>query len=292
MTSHRIGLLGSGIGSSLSPALHQAEAAAHGLTDYRYELLDLLTLHRRTDEAAAVLREAVEAGFTGFNVTFPCKQAVIEGLDEVDPEAAALGAVNTVVVDAHGRLVGHNTDHSGFGSALRAGLPTADLSMVVLCGAGGAGSAVAHALAASGVRHLVVADIDHERARELAQEVGRQHPDTLTEGIDASEAATHLRGATGIVNASPVGMEGFPGTPVDVAALRPEQWVADIVYRPLRTDLLESAARLGCRTLDGAQMLVAQAADTFRLVTDLEPDRNRMHRHLHDLLAARAAVAS
>lgn len=289
--AHRIGLVGEGIGSSLSPLVHEAEARALGLAGYRYELLDIAVLKRSPADAAAVVREAVAAGYTGFNITHPCKQTVIGGLDDLDPHAAVLGAVNTVVVSG-GRLIGHNTDYSGFLSALRSGLPGAELERVVLCGAGGAGSAVAHALATAGARRLIIADADVERAVTLAAQVGQAHPDTEAFGVVAGVAAAHVAAATGVVNASPVGMEGFPGTPFDSTALHARLWVADIVYRPVRTELLGAAAALGCRTLDGARMLVAQAADTFALVTGVEPDRHRMRRHLHEVLVRRAALAS
>ncbi|MGB3485833.1 MAG: shikimate dehydrogenase [Mycobacterium sp.] len=289
-TTHRIGLVGEGIASSLSPALHTAEARALGLTSYRYELLDLRSLRRSPAETSDVVREAIAAGFTGFNITHPCKQAVIAGLDELDPHAAALGAVNTIVV-ADGRLFGFNTDYSGFRTALSSGLPEAVLDTVVLCGAGGAGSAVAHALAAAGAQRLVITDTDPARARALAAKVHLAHPDADVVGLGVSGTAAQLADADGVVNASPVGMEGYSGTPFDVAALRPEQWVADIVYRPVRTELLSAATALGCRILDGAQMLVAQAADTLALVTGAEPDRQRMRRQLHDMLRARAALA-
>jgi shikimate dehydrogenase len=299
--THRIGLVGAGIGGSLSPILHEAEARALGLTAYRYELLDIEIQGRTPAAAASVVRAAVADGFTGFNITHPCKQTIIDGLDDLDPRAAALGAVNTVVVADGGRLVGHNTDHSGFLAALRGGLPGAVsdvagqpapmLGTVVLCGAGGAGSAVAHALATAGTKRLVVADVDTERAAALADRVAGQHPGTRTDSIAAAQVAARLRRADGVVNASPIGMEGFAGTPFDTSALHRGLWVADIVYRPVRTELLRAADALGCRILDGAQMLVAQAADTFALLTGTQPDRGRMRRHLHGVLAGRAVLA-
>lgn len=290
-TTHHIGLVGEDIGSSLSPVLHAAEARALGLIGYRYDVLDIHTLRRAPADAADVVREAVAAGFTGFNITHPCKQTVMDGLDELDPHATALGAVNTVVVD-NGTLIGHNTDYSGFLSALRGGLPGVALNTVVLCGAGGAGSAVAHALAAAGVRRLIISDADHDRACTLARQVSLAHPGTAADGIPSTDTAARLSAADGVVNASPIGMEGFAGTPFQLCALRPDLWVADIVYRPIRTELLSAATALGCRTLDGARMLVAQAADTFALVTGVEPNRHRMRRHLHDVLRGHAALAS
>ncbi len=290
--TYRIGLVGAGISSSLSPTLHESEARALGLTNYRYELLDIETLQRGPADAGAVVRDAVADGYTGFNITHPCKQSIIAGLDELDPQAAALAAVNSVVVSDDGRLVGHNTDHSGFATALRTGLPGVALGSVVLCGAGGAGSAVAHALADAGVRRLVVADVDTARAADLSDRVRQHHNDIDTQAITVGEIGGLLASTDGVVNASPIGMEGFEGTPFETAALHGGLWVADIVYRPVRTALLSAATALGCRTLDGAQMLVAQAADTFALLTKVEPDRHRMRRHLHQVLAAGTDLAS
>src|SRR5574340_118189 len=157
--THRIGLVGAGIATSLSPSLHEHEAAELGFTDYRYELIDLAEREVPVDRVGTLVREAAADGWTGFNVTHPCKQAVIGALDELSDNARLLGAVNTVVIE-DGRLIGHNTDHSGFLAALRRGLPDADLTAVLLVGAGGAGSAVAYALATAGVVDLRIADVD------------------------------------------------------------------------------------------------------------------------------------
>lgn len=132
-TRHRIGLVGSGIATSLSPALHAHEAAALGLDDYSYELVDLENLNISVEKTGEVVRGAVAGDFTGLNITHPCKQVVVDALDELSDNARLLGAVNTVVVD-NGRLIGHNTDHSGFLTALQRGLPDAALDRVVLAG--------------------------------------------------------------------------------------------------------------------------------------------------------------
>ncbi|OQQ33079.1 shikimate dehydrogenase [Prescottella equi] len=287
--THRIGLVGAGIATSLSPQLHEHEAAALGLSQYRYELIDLAEREATVGETGDLVREFAAAGWTGFNVTHPCKQAVLGGLDELSENARLLGAVNTVVVDG-GRLVGHNTDHSGFLTALQRGLPDADLAAVLLLGAGGAGSAVAYALAAAGVQDLRVADVDAGRAADVCARVSGAFPDTACGAVDLGHVADVLASRTGLVNATPIGMDGHSGTPVDPAVLHAGLWVADIVYRPLRTQLLDAAAALGCATLDGGQMLVAQAADTFELLTGAAADRSRMRAHLGEVLASGAGA--
>ncbi|MFL1595737.1 shikimate dehydrogenase [Rhodococcus ruber] len=281
---HRIRLVGEGIASSLSPALHEREAAALGLTDYRYELLDLETENVPVARTGDLVRSAVADGCTGLNITHPCKQAVLPVLDDLSDNARLLGAVNTVVV-RDGRLIGHNTDHSGFLTALRRGLPDAALDAVVLVGAGGAGSAVAYALAAAGVADLRIADVDAVRAADVCARLSAAFPSTRATALAVAAIPAALRTCTGVVNASPIGMVGHPGTPFDVAALHPRLWVADIVYRPIRTELISAAVVLGCDVLDGGQMLVAQAADTFALLTGIGPDVDRMRRHLDALLS-------
>lgn len=294
MTVHpkplRIALLGSGIATSLSPLIHTTEAAALGLSDYRYDLLDLTELGRAPDEAGDVLRDAAARGYTGFNVTFPCKQTVLSRLDETSATVDAVGAANTVLVTADGRLVGHNTDYSGFLRGLRRGLRGVAMHSVVQTGAGGAGAAVAHALATAGVRRLCIIDPDGRRAEELAAAVRRRTP--ACDAVGRTAVGSALAGADGLVNASPIGMEGHPGIPVDAAALHADLWVADIVYRPIHTPLLRAAAERGCRTLDGLQMLLGQAVETFHLLTGLTPDADRMGAHLHATVSGRAALAS
>jgi shikimate dehydrogenase len=271
--SYLIGLIGSGIGTSLSPALHEREAAELGLR-YQYRLLDL---DDRRAPVGDVLAAASLAGFDGLYITHPAKQLVLAHLDALSPDAAALGAVNTVVFTGDG-TVGHNTDLPGFARGLSAGLPDAVLDRVVVLGAGGAGSAVAHALLSLGAKEIRVLDAEHERAVALAARVGgRAVAAPLTALADAMDDAD------GLVHATPTGMEGHPGLPISVDLLHPGLWVADVVYRPLDTELIIAARARGCRVLDGGRMVVFQAADSFRLFTGVEPDAERMLRHFDSL---------
>jgi len=141
----------------------------------------------------------------------------------------------------------------------------------VLIGAGGAGAAVGHALRALGAERLTIVDVDAARAAQLAST------------LDAEVGALDLDGVDGVVNATPAGMVGHGGTPVSAELLRPGLWVADVVYRPLETELLRAARALGCRTLDGGGMVVFQAAGSFELFTGRRPDRERMLRHFATL---------
>jgi shikimate dehydrogenase len=266
--SFLVGLVGSGIGPSLTPPMHEREADELGIR-YLYRRFDLDALQLPAEAIGDLLAAARLAGFDGLNVTHPCKQLVLRHLDELSPDAAALGAVNTVVF-RDGRAIGHNTDWSGFARSFDRGLPDAALDDVVLLGAGGAGAAVAHALLTLGVGRLTVLDVDRERARSLAAALCQRFTAGRAIGGDLAELERSLARADGLVHATPTGMAAHPGLPVPADVLRPPLWVADVVYRPLETELV--------RTARGG-MAVFQAVDAFRLFTDLEPDADRMLAH-------------
>lgn len=274
-----VGLIGSGIQASKSPAMHEREAEAQGLRCL-YRLIDLAELGLGVEAAGELLAAAQLMGFAGVNVTHPCKQAIIAELDTLSPEAEAIGAVNTVVFEGRKR-VGHNTDAYGFGENLRRFLPDAGLDRVVQVGAGGAGAAVAHALMSRGVGALTLVDLDAGRAHALASKLRRRFGDRIGVAVDPPSLAE----VDGLVNATPLGMARYPGMPVPESRLHPRLWVADIVYTPLETELLRAARRLGCRTLAGGGMAVFQAVEAFRLFTGIAPDAARMLRHFDSMNA-------
>ena len=226
-----------------------------------YQLMDLNGV---PEDLPELLQAAQRAGFAGVNITHPSKQAVIPLLDEISDEALAIGAVNTVVF-SQGRRRGYNTDCYGFAQSFRRGLAGARLDSVLLIGAGGAGSAAAHAARALGGGRLHVYDKEYERAAQLAAKVG-------------GHAVKELTPSDGLIHATPTGMEGHPGIAVPPGFLRPEMWVSELVYFPLETELLKCAKDIGCRTLDGGGMAVFQAARAFELFTGVKPDEERMLR--------------
>jgi shikimate dehydrogenase len=268
-----VGLIGSGIGTSMSPALHEREADRQHVR-YLYEVIDLDVLGLAAGDVGELLASARRLGFRGLNITHPCKQEVVKYLDELAPEAAELGAVNTVVFDA-GRATGHNTDRYGFFAGLARALPDRTARHVVQIGAGGAGLAVASALVAAGTTRLTVADLDAGRARKLADAMAG-HDGVTVEAVTPAAARAAIEGADGLVNATPLGMEGHPGSPVPADCLRPELWVADVIYRPLDTELIRAARAIGCRVADGGGMVVYQAAASFQLFTGRAADEDRM----------------
>jgi len=276
-----VGLVGQGVGPSLTPALHMAEGRANGL-DYVYRTIDLHAVGLAPERIGDILTWARALGFDALNITHPCKQLVIPYLDALDDEAAALGAVNTVIFEAD-RTVGYNTDAPGFALGFREGLPDAATQSVTLMGAGGAGAAVGHALLDLGAEHLTIVDLDVDRAAGLAGDLGARHRQARVEASAFDKVSILLPHSDGVVHCTPTGMADHPGLPFDKELLHPGLWVADIVYRPLNTALLTAAREAGCRTLDGGHMAVHQATTAFELITGITPDSDRMSRHFREL---------
>jgi shikimate dehydrogenase len=278
-----IGLIGSGIGRSLTPAMHEEEARHHGLVLYD-QLIDLGREQVGVEALPSLLRAMRTIGFAGFNVTHPCKQAILPLLDELSDEARAIGAVNTVAV-RDGRFIGHNTDGSGWVWAFRRALPEAELSRVVLLGAGGAGAAIGHGLLVLGVQALSIVDTEPARAAALASRLNRIHGGERAE-CD-TDVGSALQGACGLVHATPTGTDHRPGLPLPAALLRRELWVSEIVYFPMETAFLKAARAAGCAAIDGGGMAIGQALGAFRLFTGREADATRVERHFRRLVAER-----
>lgn len=273
------GLIGAGIQASRTPALHEHEGDAQGLR-YLYRLIDLDQLKLDSSALPDLLMAAERMNFTGLNITFPCKQAIIPLLDELSPEARGIGAVNTVVLK-DGKRIGHNTDCLGFAEGFRRGLQGVAVDRVVQMGAGGAGAAVAHALLSEGVQLLSIFDVDNSRAQALANNLNQHFG--AGRAVAGHDLPSTLAQADGLVNTTPMGMKKLPGMPVPAALLRKQLWVAEIVYFPLETELLRNARALGCRTLDGGNMAVFQAVKAFELFSGVVPDAQRMLEHFQSM---------
>jgi shikimate dehydrogenase len=278
-----VGLIGVGIQGSRTPALHEREGAAQELP-YVYRLIDVETIGLDTSALPELFDAARRLGFTGLNITYPFKQAVIPLLDQLSTEASELGAVNTVVFGPDGRSVGHNTDYFGFAESFRRELSDVTREHVLLIGAGGAGAAVAHALLTLDAGQLSIVDRDEARAVRLAADLCTRFG--AERAVARSEAAHAVDNANGIINATPVGMVSHPGLPIAADLVRPDHWVADVVYFPRETELLRLARERGCRAMGGGGMAVFQAAAAFRLLTGREPDIARMIRHFAEMSGA------
>lgn len=280
-----IGLIGSGIAASRTPAMHEGAARALGLP-LVYRRIDL-TQHK--DIPLADLIPQLEwLGFDGVNVTYPCKQTILPFLSDLSENAAGIGAVNTIVF-RNGRRLGHNTDIWGFAEAFRQELAGVQRRAVLQLGAGGAGAATAFALLCEGVEELRLYDpIAGSSAALVRQLSTRYDPARIKVVSDPVDAA---RGCDGIVNASPVGMEKLPGMPLPAQAIPVGAWVADIIYFPMETAFLKAAKARGCRVMNGAGMALWQAVRAFSLFTGQTPDPDVMRAAFQAARPAPAPIA-
>jgi shikimate dehydrogenase len=274
------GLIGAPIANSASPAMHEGAAEALG-AHCHYQLIEVAGAGR--DELRLLLDGVRRLGFAGVNVTFPYKEAVVSLLDELSPGARAIGAVNTVVV-RDGRLIGHNTDTTGFARAIGELVRDPAQHQVAVIGAGGVGKAIGFALAATGVREIRIFDTDRAKADQLATQLASQGE---AKAVDCVEDA--VRGATGVVNGSPVGMLPNRGMAVPEALLHKDLWVADAVYTPLWTPLLNAAKARGAEVMTGRELAIYQAADAFELFTGLKPSAAEMGNAFDAVMAKRYA---
>ena len=259
------GVIGDPIGHSLSPLLHNAAFASAGI--------DAVYLPFRVTDLRDFLSSVDPLGISGFSVTLPHKESILRRLDECDPLAADVGAVNTVAVRA-GRLYGYNTDYVGVLRSIERRLPLAS-SRVLLFGAGGSARAAAFALARAGAAVAVCARRP-SRARALAKAVGGEVIDRRA-----------LRGESfdAIVNCTPVGMYPGGGSPLKASELNCRV-VMDLIYRPQKTDLLRLAERRGIATISGVEMFLLQGAAQFEIWTGRRAPVAAMRRALLGALDA------
>jgi len=269
------GLIGQGIGRSLTPHMHEAEADRLGVP-YVYRLIDIDRLGLSPEQGVGLIRPAGQLGFSGLNITHPCKQLALTHVDRLSPIAEKIAAINTVVFE-DGQAVGHNTDVTGFAWGFERSMSDVSRERVVILGAGGAGAAVAHAFLDLGTQELVIVDVDEARAQDVAASM-RSATDHAVSAAAVDRLGDELSRADGIVNCTPIGMAHHPGLPFDPALLDERHWLVDVIYRPTVTALVQAARDRGCRVATGAGMAIGQAVDSFRLMTGLTPDPERFAR--------------
>ena len=261
------GIFGWPIAHSRSPAIHGYWLQVHGI-DGAYVPMAVAPA-----DLADALRALPKLGFVGVNLTVPHKEAALEILDSVDDHARRIGAVNTILVQADGRLSGRNTDATGFIEQLRASVPawTGDQSVAIVLGAGGAARAVCVALMEAGVGELRLANRTTARAEHLVADLRRDDAGTLR-AVSWDNRSDALSGADLLVNTTTLGMTGQPPLDIELAALPQAAVVYDVVYAPLETPLLAAARRRGNRCVDGLGMLLHQARPAFAAWFGVMPD--------------------
>jgi shikimate dehydrogenase len=275
------GVMGHPVGHSLSPVLHNGWLTDLGLQGV------YLPLDVQPEALGAAVAGLKALGFAGANVTIPHKEAVMAHLDEIDDTARAIGAVNTLVVSGD-RILGRNTDVEGFLAHLEASAPawksTLEGRSALILGAGGAARGIVYGLKTAGVARLIVANRSRDRAEALAAGLGNG-----IEVIDWPARIGAVEGAGLIVNTTSLGMRGQPPLELDLAGASPGTIVCDIVYNPLHTNLLRSAAQRGLKTVGGLGMLVHQARAGFAAWFGVVPPVNdQVYRRLVDALPGSA----
>lgn len=275
------GLIGAPIKHSATPTTHEAAARALGLLCH-YHLIEIAGAD--TAKLRAILDGVRLLGFAGVNVTYPYKEAVVPLLDALSDDAGAMGAVNTVVV-RQDRLVGYNTDATGFRRAVAPLVAASGKGPVAIIGTGGVGRACAFALAGLGVRDLRLFDADNTRAAALASALG-----TRADARLAATVAEALDGAVGLVNGTPVGMLPNRESPVPDDLLHAGLWVADAVYSPLWTPLLLAAKARGATVMTGRDLAIYQGVDAFALFSGREPSVTVMGEAFDAVMEVRAAA--
>ncbi|TPJ39999.1 shikimate dehydrogenase [Mesorhizobium sp. B2-6-5] len=261
----RLGLIGDNIMRSRSPDLHRLAGRLSGL-DVSYDLFIPREMGKDFD---AVFDACRDAGLRGINVTYPYKEMVVSRLCIHDDLTRRIGSVNTVVFDPHGAR-GYNTDHTGFVAAYRAVFDDMAPGKVVLIGAGGVGKAVAFALLALGADGLTIIDRDAGKARSLAAAIATASKGAVAAscGVDVDPA---MDGAGGIVNCTPLGMHGHPGSPARPELLRGLRWAFDAVYTPVDTQFKQQAEAAGIKVLSGFELFFHQGVEAFRIFTGRTP---------------------
>jgi shikimate dehydrogenase len=273
--SIRLGLIGDNIARSQSPRLHRLAGLQNGV-QVTYDSLVPVDMGQDFEQ---VFARVAASGYRGINVTYPYKERAATKVVIDDPLVRAIGAVNTVVFDEGGPH-GHNTDHSGFVAAYRRVRGAALPGPVLMIGAGGVGKAAAFGLLALGATEIAIADRDLAKAKALAAALTTARPDLRT--TTGTTAETLAPGAKGIINCTPVGMVGYPGTPLPRTALAGADWAFDAVYTPVDTQFLTDAEAQGLQVISGYELFFGQGVDAWSIFTGLPLDEDCLRRDLAD----------
>jgi shikimate dehydrogenase len=269
----RLGLIGDNIRDSRSPDLHRLAGRLCGL-DVRYELIVPQESGQPFD---AVFDACQRDGLRGVNVTYPYKERVVSRLTSRNADVARVGSANTVVFEPDGPA-GYNTDYLGFIAAYRVRFGDRPPGRVALVGAGGVGRAIAFALVGLGASELRIFDTDQARADRLAAALSALIAgESVQTGGDIGAL---LRGADGVVNCTPIGMTGKPGSAVPPHLLGRRGWAFDAVYTPVETQFLAAAANAGLDTLTGYELFFHQGVSAFELFTGRLPPLEALRREL------------
>ncbi len=274
MRQLKLGLIGADIAKSRAPDLHRLAGRLCGIA-ITYDLIQLEP--GLPDAFCDALSKCRTQGYHAVNVTHPFKQRAAQVARPASHQIRRLGAVNTVRLDPTAEPQGFNSDYTGFKRAFESRFPGQAPGAVAIIGAGGAGRAIAFGLADLGAEEIRLFDQERPQSEGLAAAL-RPQTDARILICDAiEEATTHV---DGLINATPVGMYGHPGTPVPKAMLRTQSWAFDAVYTPIETRFLLDARNAGLEVLSGYELFFYQGVDAFEIFSGVRVDEARLRKAL------------
>ncbi|KAB2338629.1 shikimate dehydrogenase [Cytobacillus depressus] len=262
-------VIGDPIAHSMSPVMHNDLFQAYEIDAY-YQ-----PLHVKREDLEVAIKGLKAIGIAGFNVTVPHKEAIIPLLDELDPLAKSIGAVNTVV-NENGKLIGFNTDGSGYVRGLLEELPSLQDKKVLVIGAGGAARGIYFTMAQAGVVQLDISNRTVSKANVIVSECPF---DVQSEVLNMDEAEKNLGQYDLIIQTTLAGMApNIQELPISIQHLKAGSFVSDIIYNPLETTFLQEAKKNGADIQNGLNMFVFQGALAFEKWTGIFPDTKRMRK--------------
>jgi shikimate dehydrogenase len=278
-----IALIGKPLGHSFSPRMHNENFIKLGLNYY------YLPIEVKKEDIGELIIGMKKMNFVGFNVTIPNKIEIIRYLDEIDPLAYKIGAVNTVKI-TNGKLKGYNTDGDGFIDSLeKEGKIICDHNTFFIIGAGGASRAIAMTLAERRIKKIYIANRTLDRANDLCEDINKNIRDCATPmTLEDKNIQEIINQTTVLINTTSVGM--FPSTnetPIDTTQLKNSVTVADIVYNPPETKLIREAKAIGCPVVSGIGMFINQGARAFEIWTGMQAPILEMRKSVERMIIER-----
>lgn len=270
----KLGLIGGNIAASKAPLLHELAGCQNGIS----VTYDRLVPQEMGLDFTAVFARVQAEGYRGVNITYPYKEDAAKRAEIADPLVQRIGAINTAIFTDGAAVQGHNTDYSGFQAAYRAARGESAPGVVAVIGAGGVGRAIAFGLMNLGARELRLYDRDGSRAAAVASAL-RAADAGMAVRVSPSAAAA-ADGADGLVNCTPVGMVGYPGTPLPAPAMAGAIWAFDAVYTPRDTRFLTDAAAAGLQAISGYELFFWQGVHAWAIFSGLTVEPETLRRDL------------
>lgn len=265
----KLGLIGDNIAASRAPDLHRIAGRLNNM-DVQYDCLIPKELNQTFDQ---IFENCPENGYQALNITYPYKEYVIPKVEIDDPMVRAIAAVNTVVFDGTSSKA-HNTDYTGFIAAYEQVRAGANPGVCCLVGTGGVGRALAFGLVKLGAEEIRLFDRDSAKARQLAHDLTALKPQTVVTAVDDLDVAT--ANCDGLLNGTPVGMVGYPGSAFEPKAIAQAAWVFDAVYTPIETMFIQSATAAGAQIISGYELFFFQGVHAWRHFSGLDVDTQKL----------------